>query len=197
MQHKLDDEQTTIGKKRPTAEFKVKDLKDAIDEKIVDFDAALADQANGVAATTEAATKASATAEQAAQALLDKKAAFTTLKSEPTALNGKLAEIKTLIAEVAKAEAEDDAVAMYFYLSEAAALTKGLSIPTLSDHKNHLVAAQSDVENAKTAAAAKTADSDKAAAASDTAKKAYDAARASRRTDLLAALREVKAPPPP
>jgi hypothetical protein len=196
MQSKLDDEQKTIGKKRPTAEFKVKDLKAPIDKRIVDFDAALADQAKAVADATEAATKASAAAEQAAQALQDEQSAFAALKREPTALRGRLAEIKTLIAEVTKAEAEDDAVAMYFYLSEAAALAKGLTIPTPSDHKKQLVAAQSDVENAKTAAAAKKADSDKAAAAAAAAKIAYAAALTSRRTDLLQALRDVKAPPP-
>src|SRR5947209_8394367 len=41
MQHTLDDEQTTIAKKRPIAEFQVKDLKAPLDKAIVDFDSAL------------------------------------------------------------------------------------------------------------------------------------------------------------
>jgi hypothetical protein len=197
MQHKLDDDRKTIGKKRPTAEFKVKDLKEPIDKEIVDFDAALADQAKTVMAAAETAAKASAAAEQAAQTLQDKRSEFTALKSEPTALNGKLNEIETLIAEVVKAEAQDDAVAMYFYVSEAAALANDISIPTPDDRKKQLITAQSDVEEARAAAAAKEADSNKAAAAWDSAKQAYDAALASRRSDLLMALREVKVAPTP
>lgn len=197
MQHELDDDQTTIGKKRPTAEFKVKDLKGPIDKKIADFDAALKDQANAVAAAAEAATKASDAADQAARAVRDKQSAFTALKNEPKAFAAKLHELKTPIAEIAKAEAQDDAVAMYFYVGEAAALAKDVSIPTPEDYKQQLVAAQSSAEDAKTAAAAKKADSDKAAMAAAAAKKAYDAALASRWADLLKALRDVKAPPNP
>jgi hypothetical protein len=197
MQHELDDDQKTIGKKRPTAEFKVKDLKGPIDKKIADFDAALKNQANAVAAAAEAATKASNAADQAAQTVRDKQSAFTAVKNEPKTLAARLHEIKTSIAEITKAEAQDDAVAMYFYVSEAAALAKDVSIPTPDDYKQQLVTAQSGAEDAKTAAAAKRADSDKAAAAAADAKKAYDAALASRRTDLLKALRDVKAPPAP
>jgi chromosome segregation ATPase len=47
MQQELDADQKAIGKKGPTAEFKVKDLKGAIDKKIVEFDAVLEDQAKG------------------------------------------------------------------------------------------------------------------------------------------------------
>jgi predicted nucleic acid-binding Zn-ribbon protein len=197
MQHELDADQKAIGKKRPTAEFKVKDLKGAIDKKIIEFDAALEDQAKGVAAAAKATANSSAAADRAEQVLQDKQSAFTALKNKPKALQGKIQDIKTLITEITKAEVQDDAVAMYFYVSEAASLAKDVTIPRPDDYENQLVAAQSGAEDAKTAAAAKKADSDKAATAGLDTKKAYDAALASRRTDLLKALREVKAPPAP
>jgi DNA repair exonuclease SbcCD ATPase subunit len=197
MQHELDDGQKTIAKKRSTAEFKIKDLKDTIDKKIVDFDAALTDQAKAVAAAAQAATNASAAADQAAQTLRDKQSAFATAKNEPKALAAKLQELDALVAAITKAEVDDDATAMYFYISEATAVAKDISVPTPDDYKKQLVAAQSAVEDAKTAVAATKADSDKTAAATADAKKAYDAARGTRRSDLLKALRDVKAPPPP
>lgn len=197
MQHTLDDEQATIAKKRPIAEFQVKDLKAPLDKAITDFDTALTVQGNAVAAAAQAATAASTAADQAAQTLKDKQSAFATVKNEPKALAIKLQELDALVAAIAKAEADDDAVAMYFYVSEATAAAKDISVPTPDDYKTQLVAAQSAVEDAKTAVTAKKADSDKAATAAADAKKAYDAARGTRRADLLKALRNVKVPPAP
>jgi len=195
MQEEVDAYHAAIGKKRQIAELKVKDLKDTLDKKITEFDTGLQNQEKAVGAAADTAAKASAASDKAAQALRDKQSAFTALKDQAKTIGVRLNEIKTLLADVAKAEARGDDIAMYFYVTEAAAKVKDVHIPTSDEHKKHLLEAQSAVEGAKTAAAAKKADSDKAAADAVDAKRKHETALASRRTDLLKALHDVKAPP--
>jgi aspartate ammonia-lyase len=127
--------------------------------------------------------------------LQDKQAAFASLKDQPKATGAKLKELKGLLNEVAKAEAQDDSVAMYFNVVEATALADGITIPTPKDYRKQVVDALADIEKGKETAAKKKADFDKANTAAADARKKHQAALASRRSDLLKALREVKPDP--
>ena len=194
MKRELDDDKAVTAKKRAIADFAIKELKDPVDKRILDFDKALADQGKVVKAAADNTTQAVADSDTATQAARDKQASYTALQNQPKTLETKLKDLKALIDQVAKAEAQDDFLAMYFYLREAASQAEGIVIPTPGDYEKQLLAGQSDIEAANTAAAAKKAASDKATTAAADAKKAYDAALASRRADLLKALRDVKAP---
>jgi hypothetical protein len=196
MKQELDAQKAAVGKKRGIAEFAIKDLKDQLDQKILDFDKALADQGKTVAAAADTAATAVAAVEKATQEARDKQAEYTTLQNVPKSVGSKLTELKLLVDEVAKAEAQDDFVAMYFYLREAALQADGIVIPTPEDYKKQLVASQAEIEAANIATAAKKADSNKAAAVAADAKKALDSALTSRRLNLLKVLHEVKAPVP-
>jgi len=196
MQHELDDDEKAIAKKRSLAESNIKDLKDAIDKKIAEFDKALAAQGKAAGSAADAAAKARAAADGAMQDLQDKQAAFAALKDNPKAAAAKLKELKGLLNEIAKAEAQDDSVAVYLYVVEAAALADDMSIAAPDAYRAQLVDSQSQIEKAKNAAAAKKADFDKANAAAAGARKKFETALASRRADLLKVLREVKAPGP-
>jgi DNA repair exonuclease SbcCD ATPase subunit len=194
MQRELDGDAKVIGTKRSIAESEIKQLKDPIDKTMLDFGNALDERAKVAAAAADTATKARDAVHQAMQDLQDTQSAFAVLKNQPKAAAARLKELRALIDEIAKAEAQNDPVAMYFYVGEAAALAKGISVPASDDYRKQLVAAQSGIENVEAAAAAKKADSDKAATAASNAQKAYDAALAARRADLLKVLRDVKAP---
>jgi hypothetical protein len=196
MQRELDDDEKAIGRKRTIAECAITGLKDLIDKKIVDFDKALEDRGTAVKTAADNATQAAAAADNATTDWHAKQSAYAALRDQPKTLAAKLKDLKALIDEITKAEMQDDPVAMYFYVSEAATQAKGISIPTPADYTKQLIAQQADTEMANTTAEAKKVASDKAATAAVDAKKAFEAALSSRRADLLNVLHEVKAPVP-
>jgi hypothetical protein len=196
MQRELDDDEKAIGRKRTIAECASEGLKDLIDKKILDFDKALEDRGKAVKTAADNATQAAAAADNATKDWQAKQSAFATLKKQPQTLAAELKDLKALVDEIAKAEMQDDPVAMYFYVSEAATQAKVISIPKPADYAKQLIAQQADTEAAGAAAEAKKADSDKAATAAADAKKAFDTALASRRADLLKVLHDIKAPVP-
>jgi hypothetical protein len=196
MKQELDAQKAVIGKKRGIAEFAIKELKDQLDKKILDFDKALTEQDKAVAAAVNTATQAVAAVDKATQDARDKQTAYATLQNQPKSLGSKLAELKLLVDEIGKAEAQDDFVGMYFYLREAALQADGIVIPNPDDYKNQLVAGQAEIETANAAVVDKKTDDAKAATAVADTKKAFDAAWASRRTELLKVLHDVKAPAP-
>jgi DNA repair exonuclease SbcCD ATPase subunit len=194
MQAELADDAKVIAKKQPAAEDGIKNRKDALVKASSDFDKVLETQAKAADTAADAAAKAASAVGEAAQDLQDKQSAFATLKQLPRAAAARLKELKTLLNLAAKAENDEDAVAFWFYVSEAGAMAKGIAVPAADAYRAQLVAAQSTVEDAKSALSGKRAEADKAAAAASAARKAYEAARASRRAGLLKALRDVKAP---
>jgi hypothetical protein len=191
MQHELDDDESVIGKKRPIAELEVKDFKAALDDRTKEFDEDLKKDGEAAAAAADAAKQAAAGADQAMKDLQDKQAAFASLKDQPKATAAKLKELKGLLNEVVKAEAQDDWVAMHFHVVEATALADGITIPTPKEYRKQVVDTLADIEKGKETTVKKKTDLDKANAAAANAGKKQQAALASRRTDLLKALREV------
>jgi chromosome segregation ATPase len=197
MQQELDDDEKLIAKKRAQAEAELKTLKGELDKAIQAFDKDLADQGKAVASAVDKAVKANAAADKAEQDVKDKQAALAALKGKPAATASKLADIKALLKEVTKAETKDDSVAMYFFAAEAASVADALTVPTADAFEAEIVDAQAAIETAKDTASTKKADAAKAKATATAASKKQAAALASRRVDLLKALREVKPPPGP
>jgi len=195
MQDELDDDKTVIAKKRPIAELEVKDLREKLDKRTEKFGEDLKKDGDAAAAAANKAKQAATEADQAVKSTQDKQAAFASLKDQPKATAAKLKELKGLLNEVAKAEAQDDSVAMYFNVVEATALADGITIPIPKDYRKQVVDALADIEKGKETAVKKKADFDKANAAAADARKKHQAARASRRSDLLKALHEVKPDP--
>ena len=195
MQDELDDDKTVIAKKRLVAELEVKDLKKKLGEKTKEFGEDLKKDGDAAAAAANKAKQAGADADQAVKDLQDKEAAFASLKDQPKATAAKLKELKGLLNEVAKAEAQDDSVAIYFNIVEASALADGITIPKPKDYRQQVVDCLADIEKGKESAAKKKADFDTVNAAAADAWKKHQAALASRRSDLLKALREVKPGP--
>jgi hypothetical protein len=196
MQKELDDDERTIGKKRTIADAAVKDLKDLIDRKIADFDKALDDRGETVKKAAENAAHSANDADNTAADWQARQSAYAALKDQPKILAAKLKDLRALVDQVTRAEMQDDPVAMYFYVTEAAKQAKDISIPAPADYTKQLVAGQTATEDAKTAADAKKADADKAAAAAAEAKRTFEAALTSRQTDLLKVLHDIKAPAP-
>ena len=195
MQKELDADKTAIAKKRPIAELEVKDRQEKLDERAKKFAEDL--EKDGKAATNAAnkAKQAATNADAAVKDLQDKQAAFASVKEQPKATAARLNELKRLLGEIAKAEVQDDSVAMYFYVLEAEALTDGIKVPKPADYRTQVVDALAAIEASKNTAAAKKADLDKANADAAEARKKHQAALASRRADLLKALREVQPGP--
>jgi electron transport complex protein RnfC len=196
LQSELTADNTVIANKRKIAESVIKDLKDPVDKAIADFQNDLDEQGTKAKEAAAAATKAAADNDAAVGTLHDRQAAYTALQNQPKTVDAGLKEAKALLDQIAKAEAQDDFLAIYFYSREAEAQANGIAIPTPDEYSAQLVKAQSDIEAATTDVVAKKATFDKATAAAADAQKAHDAAVAARRTNLLAKLRDVKAPAP-
>jgi DNA repair exonuclease SbcCD ATPase subunit len=196
LQSELTADNTVITNKGKIAESVIKDLKDPVDKAIADFQKDLDELGTKAKEAADAATKAAVDNDAAVGMLHDRQAAYTALQNQPKTLDAGLKDLKALLDQVTRAEAANDFLAMYFYSTEAEERAKAIAIPKPDDYGNQLVKAQSDIEAAATDAAAKKATLDQATAAAADAQKAYGAAVAARRTNLLAKLRDVKAPAP-
>jgi hypothetical protein len=185
-----------IQDKIKIAGFAVKDLKDAIDKAIADFDNNLDKQNTDAQTAADAAKKAATDNDTAVENLRKQQAAYADLQNKPKTIDAGLKDLKALLDQATKAEAQNDPRAAYFHLHEAEAGAKKIDVPSAEKFSADLEKSQTDVEGATQDAADKKAALDKAMADAAAKKKAYDAASASRRSDLLAALRKLVAPPP-
>src|SRR6516162_4578257 len=80
LQKELSDDNTWINNKRKIAESVIKDLKDAVDNAIGDFQKALDEQGTKAKQATDAATKAASDKAASTQTLQDRQAAYTALQ---------------------------------------------------------------------------------------------------------------------
>jgi chromosome segregation ATPase len=187
-------DQTQINHKSSMAEAAVKDQKSAIDKKIQAFDDALSassKNADNLKTAAESAQQAYTTAAAEAQAKL---AAYADARNTQKTIEAQLKELKTLLDQASKAESQDDVVAMYFLLKEASALAADITIPTAPELTTKLKKTQADAETAKSAAAQKRADAEQKNQQYLDAKKALDAAKTTRRAEILKQLNEIKVP---
>jgi DNA repair exonuclease SbcCD ATPase subunit len=194
IEQQLTEVESSISQKTAMAEAAVKDVKPKIDKTIADFDDALKQQSDAAKAAWDSSRKAAADSDASAQAAQQKDLQYASIRSLPKALDGQMKDLKGLVDQAAKAEAQGDVVAMYFLLSEASTLANGLKIPTQEEYQASLTEAQDAAESAKADAATKKTNADQLSAAYTSAKAKSDAAQASRRPDLLKSLKTIKVP---
>lgn len=191
-QDELDKVQKLIGTKEKIAEAMLKDLTDAIDKKVSDFDTALSGKKQDAKDALKAANDAATAGNEADAAAQAKQAAYDNLKKLPKDNDAQLKEVTSLLDQVSKAETQNDFVAMYFLVHEAGEIVSQLKIPSADDYTAQVRQAQQDAADAKADAAAKKSDADKLMATWRGLHDAVVAADKSRRSDLLALLKNVK-----
>lgn len=177
------------------AEAALKDKKAAIDAAIEKFFKELKDQENAVhTALTDSTTaadkvKPAEVAEQAAQLSYEKE------KKIPDTFDAWSKDIKDLLDQASMRETQSDYGALYFLAKEAGKVAdkfKEPPIPLYEDYKKSLDAKLLESQSARENANDKRADADRLLKNYNDKKRAYDTAYASRRTNLLKTLDELK-----
>jgi len=180
-----------IAREAKFAALTVKDQRDAIDKKIVDYDADIAARTSRYENLQTAAARDADAARKAATLALDAEAQYEASKNTPKALEGKMKELVALIDEAAKAKGQGAYPVMYFLIGRAEALAQQLDIPAAEAYEAELVRLR-DVADGDRAMAAQTA---AAAAASASAvleeAKKLAAASGTLRSDLLKELKDM------
>lgn len=194
----LDEAKLKIADKTKMAKSIIGDTKaTAIDGKIAQALTDFATELDGKKtkrkdARTELITAKKASLE-ADDVSLDKQADYEVVKKQPKDTEAALKDVQNLITLSENAHDSDDHVQMYLLAQIAEkALTDKITIPTLDEYKQALLAAKDAAEQKKQDAAAKKSDADQKASALTELSKNYDTAVASSRTDLLKILKEIK-----
>lgn len=136
---------------------------------------------------SDTAREASKTADAKAQ---QKQADYDALKQTSKGIDTQLQELTGLLDQANKAATQGDFVVSYFWGCEAMAVAKEIEIPSPQEYDQSLREAQERVETAKNDAADKKGKADAASKTYTEVKKAYDAAVASRRADLLKEIKD-------
>ena len=190
MQKQLNEAKTAITQKISIAEAAIKDKKSQIDAAIKKFDADLKDQGDKVDNAYSDSKAAAETAKAADATAQQKQADQDATKKIPKDLDAALRDVRGALDQANNAEGAGKYVSVYFLGGEAKAVADIVQIPSLDDLKKSLQKAQGDAEKAKSDAADRKAAADKLWAAFTDAKKKNEAAKASRRTDLLNVLKQ-------
>ena len=195
MQDGLDDGNRTITTKIGIAEAALKDKKAAIDNAIKEFDEKLTKQETDVHKALTEATKADGEANTAADAARAAQSKYEDVRKRASIFDAWLNEMKVLLDQANKVEAQSEYVALYFFAREAKTVAEQFTgdhrILPNDQYKKSLDTELSSSENARVNAGAKRHDADQALKDYNEAKKNYDAAKASRRADLLTALKKL------
>lgn len=189
----FDDDKKTLGQKNSIAEAVLKELTKKIDGIVDDFDKALGVQADEVQKAWNNAQQAAKDAEGADGAAKQAQADFDKLKKLPTSNDLKLKDVASLLGDVSKTEAQNDFVAMYFWVNVAQKITDLIKIPTADEYDKQVRSAQDTADQTKAGAAEKRSNADKLASDYADKKQKLDKAQASRRADILTALKKVQA----
>jgi chromosome segregation ATPase len=190
LQKQLNDANKSITQKSGIAEAAIKDKKDEIDAKIKKFYGDLKEQGDKVGQAESDYKDAAKAAKDADAIAQQKQADYDAIKKIPSDIDAALRDVKSLLDQANKAEGAGDYVSVYFVAGEAKAGADKVQIPSLDDLNKSVRSAQEDAEKAKRDAADKKVTADKLWAVFTDAKKKYEAAQASRRTDLLKVLKQ-------
>jgi chromosome segregation ATPase len=181
-----------ISQKIGIAEVATKDTKGQIDQKIAEFDKALAAQGDKVNEDSSAYEAAAAAVDSDRAISQEKQALYEAKKKTSQDLENRIKELSGLLDQAGAAETKGDYVALYVLANEAKALAGTIQIPSADDYAAALKTAQEGAEQAKLGLIDKQARAGDLMTALTAARQAYDGARASRRTDLLNALKTLK-----
>jgi chromosome segregation ATPase len=194
LQKNLNEIQRTITQKLAMAEVAVKDVKSKIDKAVGDFNDSLKQKEDATEKARENAKGAAAESEAAAVDSQQKDQAYMAIKALPKSLEGQLKDLKSLLDQAAKVDSQSDLVSVYFLLAEAQTLARTIKITSAKAYQESVEAAQDAAHKAKDEASTKRGNSDKLSVTYDAAKAALDAARGSRRADILRVLKDVQLP---
>jgi DNA repair exonuclease SbcCD ATPase subunit len=192
LEKQFEDASREVDEKATVAGAAVKDVKTQIENKIADFDKSLNDQEE---ASKKAGDKAQAAVKdgQDADANAQKKQAdYDAVKKTPKDAEAALRDLAALLEQIRRYESQKDYVAMYFLVTEAKKLADTIHIPSLSDYTKTVRTAQDDAENTKKEATDKRKKADDLFAEYTKLRTASDAAKKSRRADLLVILKVLK-----
>lgn len=191
-QKELDDDLKLIAQKWAMASAAVKNQKDAIDKIVKSVDDDIAAQSAKVDGLQKAVDKASQEYATAAADWKVKSDAYAAIKQTQKTTDDQLKQIKALIDQAAKAETQDDVVAMYFLLEEALTAAKAVTIISADEYAAKLKAAQADAESSKATSAAEKSELDAFSKQYADAQTQLAAAIAARRSTILTKLKEIK-----
>jgi chromosome segregation ATPase len=194
-QQQLDDDKKTLGQKSSIAEAVLKDLTNKIDGTVKDFDDKLTAQTNAVQKAGDGAQQAAKDAKDADGLAQQRQAEFDALKKVASLNDSRLKEIGSLLEQTAKAEAQNEFIAMYFLAGEANKIAGSTKILSTDEYNRQLRTAQDAVEKAKTDAAEKKTNAEQLLIDYNGEKQKLDAAHKSRRTDLLNVLKALQPKP--
>jgi len=192
LQDRLDQSQKALGTKLDNAKTALKDLTAKIDNIVTSFDHDLSAQKEAVDKTKADAATAAGDADKANATLQSTQADLDAEKKSPRTIDAGLQELKSLLDQITKAEAQNDYVAVYFLANETKTKADALGkIPTADEYSTNLKVKEAAVSSAKDDLKNKKA---AAAAAEDAYTKLqqkYEAASKSRQADIVSALKAV------
>ncbi len=191
MQDQLDKARLVIAGESKHAADAVKPKKPAIDAVIRRFVDALKQKNENRVAAREAARQAAAATRKAEAQALATQADYELIKDAPKASEQSLKDLAGLIDQASKAKAQGDYAAAYFLICEADTVADALALDGADAYETALIAARNAADSAKTVAAQAAAAGARAEEAAVDAEKKYAAAKASYRSDVLKALRDM------
>jgi chromosome segregation ATPase len=192
LEKQFEDGNREVDEKAAVAGAAVKDVKTQIENKIADFEKSLKDQEEAAKKAEDKAQAAVKDAQDADVNAQKNQADYDAVKKIPKDAETALRDLATLLEQVRKYESQKDYVAMYFLVTEAKKLADTIHIPSLNDYTKTVRTAQDDAENAKRDATDKRKKGDELSAEYTKLRTALDAAKKSRRTDLLVILKVLK-----
>jgi predicted nucleic acid-binding Zn-ribbon protein len=170
-----------------------KNIDEGIQKQITDLEETLITQKTEVDNAHTALTTTITEASTAEGISKDKQFAYESLKKQPKDTEAALKEVQKLLDEAEKAHDNDKHDQMYLLVQIAKeALTDKIEILKLDKYKETLMEAKNEAEEKKRDATEKKSKAEQQAANLSELTKNYDAAIASKRTNLLKKLKEVK-----
>jgi predicted nucleic acid-binding Zn-ribbon protein len=191
LQKQLDDARNLIAQKSGIAEAAIGAAKDQIDAKIKEFDGHLDEKKKKVDQAENEYNVAAKATEEADTKAVQEQNNYEAIKKKLSDIDAKFRDLNSLLDQANKAEGARDYFSVYFLAGEWKAVADGVQLEDLKEDLNKSIrSAQGDAETAKGEAAGKKVTSNKLWAIFSAAKKEYEAATISRRTDLLKNLRQ-------
>lgn len=184
-----------INQKKEIADAVIKDNIAEIDKLVADFDKGLEQERLNVQQAETLSQSTSIAAKVANDLLRTKQDAYDSLKKSPKDAAAKLKEVRSVIDQANQMEAKGNYVVLHFLANEADALAKADEIKHLKsppDFSKALEDTQNETEGARQDAAKKKNEAEQTLAAFVALNKNHEAAKASRRADLLKMLNDFK-----
>jgi len=189
MKDDLASQQSALKTKGDVVDPAVKDQKDKIDKAIADLEKKVADAEAAADQADGEVDQAIKDYNDAAAAAQSKTQAYNDLKAAPKAEADKLKSLKALVDDIGKAVQNNELAGAYYLLTKARELAASIVIPSADEYKKALQPALEASEDAKTALREKKLALDDAKKNAADLRKTAMAVEASKKADILKALK--------